>query len=83
MYPNPAVVEALARDRVLELRQGAARRARFRREKRRHRVTAAARHGTGWLLVDVGLRLAVPRVATDRPMPRTQRAMLSRRGRSV
>jgi hypothetical protein len=83
MYPHPAVLEALVRDRVLELRQTAAGRARSRRAERRRRVAAAARHGTGWLLVDVGLRLAVPRGATERPMPRAQRTMLSRRGRSV
>jgi hypothetical protein len=83
MYPHPAVLEALVRDRVLELRRSAAAQARGRREKRRHRVTAAARHGTGWLLVDVGLRLAVPRGAADRAIPRAQRPMLGRRGRSL
>jgi hypothetical protein len=73
MYPSPAVVEALVRDRVLELRRSADGRTRGRREKRRHRATAA----TGWLLVDVGLRLAVPRGAGG------QEPMLSRRGRSA
>ena len=82
MYPHPTIVEALVRDRVLELRQSAVGQARGRREKRRHRVTAAARHGTGWLLVDVGLRLAVPR-GTASNAPGAQRSMLSRRGRSV
>lgn len=80
MHPNPVVVEALVRDRVLELRQSAVGRARGRREQRRRRVAAAARHETGWLLVDVGLRLATPRGAADRPMPRS---VLSRRGRSA
>jgi hypothetical protein len=83
MYPHPAVIEALVRDRVLELRRSAVGRTRGRREKRRHRVTAAARHGTGWLLVDVGLRLAVPRGVTGTTMPRAERTLLSRRGRSL
>ena len=31
------------------------------RRTRRVRALDAARHGTGWLLVDMGLRLAMPR----------------------
>jgi hypothetical protein len=61
MYQNPALVEALARDRILDLRQSAQARATSQRPTRRHRVTQAARQGTGWLLVDLGLRLAAPR----------------------
>ena len=73
MYQNRALVEALARDRVIALRQCAPSRARRRSEKRRHRVTWAARRGTGWLLVDIGLRLAVPRSSMSRPAPRGRR----------
>jgi hypothetical protein len=66
VYENPALLEALARDRVIDLRQSAEVRATSDREKRRRRVTAAARHGTGWLLVDLGLRLAMPRGPINR-----------------
>lgn len=61
MYQNPTIAEALAQDRVLALRQSARASALGRGAKRPHRVTQAARRGTGWLLVDLGLRLAVPR----------------------
>jgi hypothetical protein len=60
VYPNPAVVQALAKDRVIELRQAAKAGATNRHEVRQPRVIEAARHGAGWLLVDVGLRLALP-----------------------
>lgn len=61
MLQNPAVVEALGRDRVRERRQSARRSGLGRRDVHGRRFTAAARQGTGWLLVDLGLRLAVPR----------------------
>jgi len=61
MLQNPAVVEVLARDRVRERRQRAQASGLGRRDARGHRFAAAARQGTGWLLVDLGLRLAVPR----------------------
>lgn len=61
MYQNPALVEALARDRIADLRQSAQARATNQPPTRRHRVAQAVRHGTGWLLVDLGLRLAAPR----------------------
>jgi hypothetical protein len=63
MYQSPALVEALVRDRVAELQQSAATSARGRRVKRRPRAPGAARQATGWLLVDMGLRLATPRSA--------------------
>jgi hypothetical protein len=65
MYQNPTLVKALVRDRVDEVRQSAEARAPRKRENRRHPIVDAARHGTGWLLVDLGLRLAVPRSAID------------------
>jgi len=65
MHQNPTIADALAHDRVLALRQSARTSARAselgRRVTRPRRVTDAARRGTGWLLVDLGLRLAVPR----------------------
>lgn len=63
MHQHPAIVEALSRDRVAELgNHGLARRG-WRPERRRHRVTEVARRGTGWLLIEWGLRLAMPRGA--------------------
>jgi hypothetical protein len=60
MHQNPALVEALGQDRIVDLRQSAQARAISQRETRRHRIAQAARNGTGWLLVDLGLRLAMP-----------------------
>jgi hypothetical protein len=74
VYQHPALLEALMRERAAELRRdGAGETARIRREKRRHKLVAAARHGTGWLLVDMGLRLAVPRGGTNHPVARGRR----------
>jgi hypothetical protein len=63
VHQNPALMKALTRDRVAQLRQNGQASRRCRREHRRHRVTEAARHGTGWLLIEWGLRLAMPRGA--------------------
>ena len=52
MHPQPTLIEPLARDRAAELRRHARSRPRRRRSARRR---------TGWLLVDVGLRLALGR----------------------
>lgn len=68
MYQHPAVLEALMRDRVAELRRSGPAPARIGREKRRHRGVAAARYGVGWLLVDMGLRLVTPRGGTSYPV---------------
>jgi hypothetical protein len=70
VHQHPAVLEALARDRVAELRHSGWATARVRREKRWHGLVAAARRGTGWLLVDMGLRLAVPRGGASRRVAR-------------
>jgi hypothetical protein len=51
-HHNSTVVQALTRDRVAQLRHDA--------RPRRH-AARAARRRTGWLLVSVGLRLAVGR----------------------
>lgn len=61
MSHNPALVEALVRDRVADLRHSAHTSALGRRAKRRRGVIESARRGSGWLLVDMGLRLALPR----------------------
>ena len=58
MHQHPAVQDAVVRSRVDELRHSAGVPTSIRR---RFRLVAAARHGTGWLLVDMGLRLAMPR----------------------
>lgn len=63
MFQHPALVEALIRDRVDERRLSAERGAIGPHGRRPHRAIAAARHGVGWLLIDAGLRLAVPRRA--------------------
>jgi hypothetical protein len=68
---NPALIEALARDRAAELRGSAAVHAsRIRPNRHRHRLLQAARRGTGWMLIDVGLRLVARRGPLDRPAPR-------------
>lgn len=61
VYQHPVLVEALVRDRVAGLRHSARASARAQGEKRRQNLVAAARQGTGWLLIDLGLKLATPR----------------------
>jgi hypothetical protein len=70
---HPALVRALAADRVAELRTeiqetGSG----SRQEVARPRVFDAVRRGTGWMLVDVGLRLALPHSAKH-PVPQAHR----------
>ena len=65
MHQHPAVLETLVRDRVAELRHSAQATGRMRRVNRWNRLAASIRRGTGWLLVDMGLRLAVPRRARN------------------
>jgi hypothetical protein len=60
---NPFLVQALARDRVAELRQCARATAHVRPTKPGRRLTDTARRRVGWLLVDLGLRLAAPRAS--------------------
>jgi len=73
VYQHPAFHQALMRDRVTELRDSAGATAHIGREKRQHELVAAARRGTGWLLVDMGLRLAMPRGGADHRVARGQR----------
>jgi hypothetical protein len=63
VHQHPALAEALIRDRVAELRQTGQASRRCRPEHHRHRVTEVARRATGWLLIEWGLRLAMPRGA--------------------
>jgi len=58
VHQHPAVQDAVVKSRVDELRHSAGESTRVRR---RLGLVAAARHGAGWLLVDMGLRLAMPR----------------------
>jgi hypothetical protein len=73
VYQHPAVLEALVRDRVVERRLTGTASSRSQREGGRYRVTEVARRGAGWLLVEWGLRLAMPRGAVVRPVARGQR----------
>lgn len=72
MYQNPVLVKALVRDRVAELQRSAAAGASHADGPRRPRPIATARQGAGWLLVDVGLRLAVPRGTVNQVLARGQ-----------
>lgn len=73
MYQHPVLVQALTKDRAAELRHRADANARVQRDKRRSKLVAAARHGTGWLLIDIGLRLAMPPARTNNPVAPGQR----------
>jgi hypothetical protein len=73
VHQHPAIADALIRDRVAELRQDHQTRRPRRPEHRRHRVTEVARRGAGWLLIECGLRLAMPRGAIHRPLARDDR----------
>ncbi len=70
MFQHPALREPLMTDRVAALRHAGPATGHDRREKRRHKRVAAARHGIGWLLVDMGLRIAMPRGAANHPLAR-------------
>jgi hypothetical protein len=70
---HPALVRALATDRVAELRTeiqetGSG----TRHEVARPRAYDAVRRATGWMLVDVGLRLALSHSA-QHPVPQAHR----------
>jgi len=67
MCQNPALLRAIARDRVADLHQSARPVA---RDRRAGRAAWTIRHAAGWLLVDVGLRLALPRRPTSHPVAR-------------
>ena len=73
MYHHPALLEALVRDRVAEHSQTAGTAAHIRPKQRPPKHIAAARHATGWLLVDMGLRLATPRAGMNRHVARARR----------
>jgi hypothetical protein len=71
VYHHQALAGVLVRDRVADLRhsaQSAGASTRSPRIQHRPGVIASARLRTGWLLVDMGLRLAVPRGRTNRPV---------------
>ena len=68
MHQHPVVQEAIVRGRVDGLRHSADATAHARRARRRLGVVAAARYATGWLLVDMGLRLAIPRAGAKHPI---------------
>jgi len=70
MVTNPVLTTMLAHDRAEELRRHAQKTTVRRGATDRRQVIAAARNGTGWLLVDLGLRLAAPRNTMGRPVAR-------------
>jgi hypothetical protein len=70
---HPALAQALTRDRVAGLRQAAEPSVRPRRDDPGAGVLLATRRATGWMLVDVGLHLALPQRALNRPTARAQR----------
>jgi hypothetical protein len=82
MNQHPTLIQALTRDRVEALRRSAAPDGSGPRMKRRHRDIGTVRHATGWLLVDVGLRLAVHGSKMSRPVAQREIA-LSERARSA
>jgi hypothetical protein len=61
MYQNSGLVRAIAADRAADLRQAAGPRAADRGDRSGDRAIQTARRATGWLLVELGLRLALPR----------------------
>jgi hypothetical protein len=70
---NPGLVQALTSDRVADLRHRAQPRVRRGQDDPRASVILATRRATGWMLVDVGLRLAVPQRALNHPAARPHR----------
>lgn len=58
---NPVLARALIAARVAKLQRSAQVSGSIRPHDPQSRVTATARRRAGWLLVDLGLRLAVPR----------------------
>jgi len=70
MLGSPTLVEMLARNREDELRRHAQKTTVRRRSSDRRRAIASARNCTGWLLVDLGLRLTVPRNTMRRSVVR-------------
>jgi hypothetical protein len=72
VHQHPVVRQSLVRDRVAELRHSAEASTPMRGEERWHRLVAAGRRGTGWLLIDMGLRLAMPRGGTNHRVARGQ-----------
>jgi hypothetical protein len=71
VYHHQALAGVLVSDRAAELRhraQSAGASTRSPRKQHRPGVIASARLRTGWLLVDMGLRMAVPRGGANRPV---------------
>lgn len=60
MYQHPVLTESLVRDHVAELQRDG-QRGRGARLGRRSHPVSRARKSTGWFLIHVGLRLAIPR----------------------
>ncbi len=67
MYQHPALVQVLTADRVAALQQDAETGAPIGPQVRPSRGIQASRRAAGWLLVDLGLRLALPRRPMTQP----------------
>lgn len=73
MYQHPVLVEALMKDRVAGLRHSAGAGSHVKAASCQRRLVASVRQGTGWLLVDLGLKLATPRGGASHAVARGQR----------
>ncbi len=80
MHHHPALVGPVIREQVAGLRHDAELHADGRHHAPGRRVIEAATQPTGWLLIEVGLRLAVPRCKTQQ---RPARETLAHRTRSA
>jgi hypothetical protein len=67
---HPALIRAIASDRVADLRHASGCEVRDHRDMPGVRMTWAVRRAAGWLLVDLGLRIALPRRAVKHPVAR-------------
>jgi hypothetical protein len=69
MYQHPVILEAMARDRAAQVRRDAQGSA-VRGSGARGPVAETATNRLGWLLVGLGLRLALPRRSKNRSLQR-------------
>ena len=78
MHHHPALVGPVIREQVAALRHDAELDADGRHHAPGRRVIEAATQPIGWLLIEVGLRLAVPRGSARYPLARETLAHRSR-----
>lgn len=78
MHHHAALVGPVIREQIAELHHDAELDADGRRDARGRLGIAAARQPIGWLLIEVGLRLALPRSSARYSLPRDTFAHRSR-----